>query len=837
MRLKLLLWISAIFFIIPFALGAEITVQLDNKTAKLLHDSWTDTNDATNHGSDITNTVFGIATDRIRAWLTWNITPVVEQCSEIIAANVSMQCTAGDDCAITTSSSVYEVFTAAALGAWEEDIITGSNNPCGTSDHDDATFCNQTASDTITVATDGGAFNWSVTAMIKGALSDSLTNVSMNFGNTLVGNQHLFHSKEAVAQNVKPVLYVVCDDGTSPPVDPGLQEFTITGTDAYDASSLTNITVLFDNSTFAFNASTVNGTLIINNNSIPSFNSTYNLTFRVNDSGGYFNVSYPDTNLTQFGSLIGSAFQSLLYINASEVVTENAIIGFRVFSPLKTNLSNSSGFGRLLLNAGSYNISGNGTGNFVATNQISIGVLEEQTITLEMGSSNLTVTANSVISGSAINTFIINLSVPSLEYSQNRSTTTGSLVFPTIPHTYNVSITAAGFASASQTITVTSGNDFPNVTFNLFTENSINITIFDEETIEIINYTETTLIFTHNLSQFTNTTTTGATFIDDLIGGSWDILASTPIHSQRHYFVTITANSHTNLNMYLLNSSNGETKFFNLKNKQDQAITGALVSVSNQINNTFVTVAQKESDFAGQANIFLSSANEYRFTIEAPGFNTKVFDLEPVQTTYNIILTSEDDVEFTTVFSKVSYTILPSSTLLDNSQAQNISIIVSSPEGLVSYFGLNSSFNDEIRITNVSGSVSGGTASININLSNHTGSRVPVDFFIKLSGTDIIQVHRTYFVSSLANVSNYSIDSFAKRYSGNFTNVMKAVIAVGSVTAVIISFAEMGVPPAISGVIGSMGIIAWSIVGWISRTAAFIIALITIGMFMLRRGD
>ncbi len=612
---------------------------------------------------------------------------------------------------------------------------------------------------------------------------------------------------------------------TVPPVG-----FTITVIDQYDGLAINNFTLILSNATHIFINTTTVGSINFDNIT----QGLYTVAINSTQDGGYFNLSFENINASS--DYQAQIYQAILRINATEVITNITILNFNVSVSLQSNKSNSSGFSQLFLKAGNYNLSFDADGFMTGSTNFTIGNVQDNLLTIQMGTSNLTVTAFS--SSGAINNFNSTIRLTSTGFTQTEETNTGKIVFPTVVGTYNVSLNATGFSFATQQITISSGNLFPNVTFNLFSENSINITIFDEQTNEIINYTTTTLIMDHVSQKFTNTTESGNVFFTALFDGLWNLLASTSIHAQREYIFTILPQSTSTLNVYLLNSSNGELKTFTVKNKQDQTLPDTTVSISNKINNSFVTVAQSVTDFAGQVNIFLSSSNEYRFTIEAAGFTTKVFDLVPIVQSYNIILDPTDSVIFTTIFDEISFTILPDSPELTPQQGQNFSIITSSPLGQISYFGLNSSFNSSTnRITNVSGSPAGGTASIFINTTEFNSTTIAVDFFIKVDGQEIINIHRDYRAAAFTTASNFSAVGFADKYTTEFSNVFKSIFIVILAIAVIISLAEMGSPAVINGMAGSIIIIGGAVVGWIPKTVAFIVGFIVIGMYFIRRGD
>tara|TARA_R100000656_G_scaffold71367_1_gene53476 strand:- start:8696 stop:11341 length:2646 start_codon:yes stop_codon:yes gene_type:complete len=620
-----------------------------------------------------------------------------------------------------------------------------------------------------------------------------------------------------------------------PPAPPDEQTFTITAKDLYDDSNINNLTITISNSSNKYTYSTQNGTILVSNKTnlqISKFNVTYNIKFSSSQAGGYLNNTH-DINLTDGGNFTDKLYQAILYINASEVFSGSGIDEFWALSPLQINKSNSTGWTKLLLSAGSYNISANSTGYLDNKKSIDIAALSTNYENIVFGSANLSINAISIISGNSINDFSINITEISLNKKINKSTDDGSLILSAITGVYNVTIISDNFAYDSQTINILAADTLPNITFSLYTRNSINITIYDEETQKIINDTTTTLIL-NNLNSIMQTlyTSNGTIYKDDLFGGLWDIAVFNDFYTLRNYFVTIVDDTHTTLNVWLLNSSNGESKTFNIRNQEDEPLEDVFMTITNKVNDTFVVVAQKYSDISGQLSIFLKSTTEYRIMLEAAGYTTKIFNLEPASSLYNIILSTDVDIPFTTIYDKVSYS------LTTTEGSLNFSIITSSTGGFISFFGLNSSFDGINYLTNVTGSVGGGTASIIIlNSSNSTGRTIDIDYFIKLNGEDLINLHNTYYTYNATAISNYSALSVADKYKGDFSGVMLAVISILVVVAIVATFAELGVPAAISGFAGAIILFVFSILGWLPILMTSSILIIVIGMFLFRRGD
>lgn len=626
--------------------------------------------------------------------------------------------------------------------------------------------------------------------------------------------------------------------GSPPPsLDPALLEYEFTAVDLYSGSALNNISVNITNSSFHFSESTTNGTLRVNNQSVGSFNVSYDIKIKVNDTGGYYDITYSDLNLTEGGDLEAKLYQAILYVNITEATTGTGVTDFNITTGDQLNKSNSSGYAKMLLSSGTYDLTAHPGGAYLPSrDNVTLTALTENYLTIEVGTANLTIKA---YADSQLLTFNTSYKILVSGYTKSESTNNGVVVFPIIAGTYNVSVNASGYTTDHEVITITASNQLPNVTFNLYTTNSMNISIYDEELNELITSATTTIVLDHSEQKVENTTTDGTLFFSGMLTGLWNLLASTPYHYQREYIFTLTSQSIANINVYLLNSSNGELKTFTIKNEEDQSLTDATFIVTNKVNNSYVTIAHLETDFSGQASVFLRSDNRYRFTISAEGYDTKVFDLIPTASSYIIVMGAESVVTFTTIFDKFDYTIIPESTILTRSESQNISLITTSDLGYIDYFGLNTSFNNVDLLTNVSGSLGGGTASILVNISevNLSGSIVSVDFFIKVSNEDLIRIHKDYYISSVLVPSNYSAQGFTEKYEGSFSAVVKALLVVLVAIGLIITLLEVGVPATISGAVGSFVIIVGAIINYIPRWIGFIIAITLFLMFIVRRGD
>ena len=85
--------------------------------------------------------------------------------------------------------------------------------------------------------------------------------------------------------------------------------------------------------------------------------------------------------------------------------------------------------------------------------------------------------------------------------------------------------------------------------------------------------------------------------------------------------------------------------------------------------------AKKRVMFQGAVTFDLDQSIEYRFTLSRVGYDTRTFDLTPITATYTIQLTPESDVDYSTVFDKVSFVTLPEVDFLRGSLFTNYTLI------------------------------------------------------------------------------------------------------------------------------------------------------------------
>lgn len=271
--------------------------------------------------------------------------------------------------------------------------------------------------------------------------------------------------------------------------------------------------------------------------------------------------------------------------------------------------------------------------------------------------------------------------------SLSLSTTSGEVYFyKSSAGTYLLTADAgASYELQDQNVTFTAGT-FGNYTFYLQPYNSLQITIFNENT--GVQVTENVSItFMSNLTQWTNVSQNGTFFIKDLYPTEYQLLFTSANYSNRTYTVTVGNRSFQNLNVYL--ASGTSTTTFTVKDI-DTAIVLEDVSVTmyRMINGTWATVSSGSTDITGTIQFQYVPGAYYRFFMSKSEYQDYTFYLNPILfSTYDIRMTKDVTINYTQDYDKLS--ILYSPTSFQDGNTTTFNFIIASPEGTLISYGFN----------------------------------------------------------------------------------------------------------------------------------------------------
>lgn len=585
-----------------------------------------------------------------------------------------------------------------------------------------------------------------------------------------------------------------------------LSAFTITAKDFFNESNITSFTAILKNLTDTYTNSTTTGNISFENIT----QGIYNVTIQSTEAGGYIDRFYEDVNANI--NFEAKLWQAIVYINASS--NGEKIEDFWASTGTQTNNSNSTGWATLRLNAKSHNITGNATYYTQIMQNLSLSALEEKYFEFNFYRNMLSINASDIFSNQTINSFTVNVIGLNVTYDRTLSTSSGQINFSLPIGNYSMVISGSTIAKAYANVTV--NVLIKNYTFKVFTINSVYIQIFKEGTSTLLTPNSVKASFDSALSVFNLSTINGTIYSENMVAGAYTITMSSLGYTTRDYFITLTSGENVQLNAYLENTTNYEDITFTMKDVITlTTLENIVVSVSERINLTYVTIAQKISDIAGQVVFTLDQAKTYRFTLNADGYTTKVFDLQPVLTAYTITLDKSITLDWSTFFSKITYLLLPNRTVINAGENVNFSIITSSLGGTVqNYFGLNTTYLGIQYKTNISGSPAGGTASITLNLNNASFSTISIGYFISVSGENIVYINRDFYLSNITAI-NATIIGFEENLKQNINSGYLSIIAVLGTILIMGTFWSLGIKGNQLSVIGAMSMGIFTYFGFI----------------------
>ena len=362
----------------------------------------------------------------------------------------------------------------------------------------------------------------------------------------------------------------------------------------------------------------------------------------------------------------------------------------------------------------------------------------------------------------------------------------------------------------------------------------VNLSVLDEENQTLIKE-DLTIFFTGPTNVQTNTSS-GTLNIGNLELGEYFIQAESGNYPRRGVFLTVT-NASVKLNLFLVKDITGNSFIdYIVQDDGRNRLDNVRMTFQKSINNSFVTVAQVETDFAGQARIFQDQQNEYRIVLSLIGFETQTIDLIPLLTSYTLTLSTLAEQLFETTYEGIRYTISPAARVLNASgKFRDISFTIFDGTSSLEFFGLqviNHSYTciPADCLTNITGSPAGGTATVQVNLSE-PGSFDTLYFF-KRNGFPL------QFINGQRSSVRFLIGD---RLADNFqvigenlgTPVMRSIFAAILITVLTVLASQMGVVGLGLMLVISFGTIFFMLLGFIPRMVAMITLFFGIAIYFV----
>jgi len=362
----------------------------------------------------------------------------------------------------------------------------------------------------------------------------------------------------------------------------------------------------------------------------------------------------------------------------------------------------------------------------------------------------INITANDARTGSPITNFTLFMNDTVLA-----STSTGSIFLETLNlGQYNITIDAPLYAILNELVIVDAVND--SHVYSLYNTNSILITVRDETTNVLVD--PTTITFTSNTTEFTNTTTAGVLYVSYLDDNQYSIGFSATGYNTRSYDITVGNRSHQVLNAYLPNSSTAQTTIFSISDQDTGVMLPNVTAIMYKIiNGTWQAIENRQSDISGSIQFSYIPLSSYKFYLSKSEYNDNLFYLNPIlYSTYNIKMSKTTNIPYEVDFDNIAIHYTPTS--FTNLQYNNFTFNIMAFTGNLITYGINLTYPTGNAIATGSSAI-GGILSTNI--------------FINVSSVfDTVQVDY-YYVTTTGGRRNFTtylpiINPYGAQYNQTF---------------------------------------------------------------------
>ena len=389
--------------------------------------------------------------------------------------------------------------------------------------------------------------------------------------------------------------------------------FTINSKNIYDNTKITSFSVILFNSTYSLNTSTTIGQIQFND----TFRGNYSLNISSNENGGYINRTYPNLTINTIETeqtFNADLYQAMVYITSLRRGTNVSINDFNITLPKTFNSSNNTGGLRLYLNASNYEATIKSEDYFIGTLRLNISNQSISRAEAEFYDINLTITLYSIVENIYIKNFTTRLIGNGSYFSYNQtSINNGNTTYSIGNNTYYIYINATGYSILTQSFILYSNNTYPNLTFSLYTSNSLNITFLDELTEDRVTNVSYVLIGTD--ISINTTTQNGSAYLSQLAEGEYRIVYERNDYSQRNYYFTFLNQNHSEVVLYMLSKGNTTATTLTITDLLDNELVGYYSYLLRYFttSGTYKTLEIIKTDENGQVkhSIILNNLDRY----------------------------------------------------------------------------------------------------------------------------------------------------------------------------------------------------------------------------------
>lgn len=511
------------------------------------------------------------------------------------------------------------------------------------------------------------------------------------------------------------------------------KDFVVTARNTYGNSTITAFDVTIFNSTTIFNIATTNGTI-----TFPRILGTFTINISSDENGGYHNRTFIGYNTSI--DMIAELYQSIAYFTAKRRGTSDNVASFEIRIPLAANTSNSSGDARLLMNATGFQASVFSDDFFDTTVEVNQTNQSTRDYIAQLYDINLTISVNSGINNTVLKNFTILLTGNNSVFSENlTAANVNNVTFSLGNNSYDIVIDAPQYALFFAKFFIGSNNTYPNLTFSLIGANSINFSIFDEVTEQLIKDNDTTIDLISDAFAINDSATDGGVlYVQDLIPGEYRVTYSHPKYTKRDFYVNVGNKTNQSVDLYLLSIGNGTAITFTVQDASGNKLSNATTRLKRHYisTNSYRTVAMSRTNEEGDTEIDVDFNGAFYETLTTfKEFSLRTVGARIISTTR--ILTMELKAD---PFSTIDGLDDIITSLTFNNLTQTFSYVFTQKSGLsttgtlevMSTEGADSSI-----VCTTTDTTSSGTLLCQVNTTNETGT-YSAKGFVKVGNKNIL---------------------------------------------------------------------------------------------------
>lgn len=425
---------------------------------------------------------------------------------------------------------------------------------------------------------------------------------------------------------------------TGPATPPLLVNITIWANQEYDGSPINYYNVTLSNSSYNVTVNVSGSGYAIFSNVTPIlFNGTFNVSYTSdNQLSSFYSVQLNGTTTTYNNTMT----EGYLDVRIKQIINNNYYSSFTSSLPSKSNTT-TNGTARIPYNAGNYLLITSGS---FWSNLTNITLTSRRIASVEVNTSSYQLNVSTTSYGSSVVNTTIIIERVDFDYSdtQNKFSSTGKTQFFVLNGTYNISVSAPGYSSLSQLLTISSS--FYHLNVSLFESTAMNITFRDAQTKLLIS-TERIYFDLIGDTYAVNTSTTNGTLLFTLLVPLTYTMRyysnmSYPMH---YYTFTLYNQTYNNIDLYLHKNNIATNLSVQVVDQFSRAVSGATVYLERYDlpTNSYLTQQGGITDWEGKVYMQGQLYSEYyRFKVFYGG--------ELRTTTEKTILT---DTEYTIAIS------------------------------------------------------------------------------------------------------------------------------------------------------------------------------------------